>query len=405
MKKLWLVTIFLCFLFFVSACQLEPQDLLGKLQSYQQRLNKLIEKNQSTVSFEPFDNYTIPLSSSNPGMKSKNEYMTVYNRQRDNSTDVQLDSTLLIYRDLLDEVIEQLLEMEIEELEVTMTIEYQGYANLEANLKLSQSGGVVFKFLMEGMGQSFFIGLKMGYEQKNFYLMELSYYPIDHFTYYFEFVENNQMIHLRYSSLTYWYRYQNQKDQTFYEISDKREFGNSGSSLRWYNPKTGMRVQFHDYEGNKLDLIEYFNAKGRYFIYEENHTENRIRLTWQLLEATGWDYVFSEEDTSNTFKAIYYKGKRLFPEATLYVNLWDKFASVYATISVLKEDITDDMLNLSAYELTFVRQNLKLSDLEKAMADMRIESEQYKTYRGIDFTNSNLRMDLYEVIDQDIKPD
>ena len=392
-------------MFFVSACQLEPQDLLGKLQSYQQRLNQLIEKNQSSVSFEPLDDFNILLSSSNPGMKSKNEYMTVYNRQRDNSTDVQLDGTLLVYKDLLDEVIEQILEMEIEELDVTITIEYKGYQNLEANLKLSQSQGVVFKFYMEGMGQSFYIGLKMGYNQRNFYLKELSYYPEDHYTHYFEFLENKQMIHLRYSTQSYWYRYQNQSDRTFYEISNNQEFGNTGSTLRWYHPKTSMRIQFHDYEGEKLDIIEFFNAKGIYFMYEEDHIRHQVRLTWQLLETTGWDYVFSEEDTSNTFKAIYYKGKRLFPEATLYVNLGDKFASVYATISVSKEEITDEMLNLSNYELLFIKQNLKLADLEKTMADMRVESEQYKTYQGIDFTNSNLRENLYEVIDQDIKPD
>jgi hypothetical protein len=250
---------------------------------------------------------------------------------------------------------------------------------------------------------SYYAGIKFGYEADDFYLRELTRFDMYDYYEYFEFYENHYMINLRYSPESYWYRYQNQHDRTFYEISETSYYGDKNRCLTWFNPETNIRTIIVDGE-DQLYQIEFFNEKGIYFSFTESMITNSILLSWQLLEATGWDYVYHQENTLNPYNGIYADGEKIFSDARTNIDLTFMFANVRIAYEVKFEDITNDMINLSMYGLTFNYQDLDIDEILYVRDHALLESAYLSVYHGIDFLNDDLSQVLYDVIDDDIKP-
>jgi len=78
---------------------------------------------------------------------------------------------------------------------------------------------------------------------------------------------------------------------------------------------------------------------------------------------------------------------------------------VWAKYQIPKDEITNDILNLSAYGLEFHYSNLiNIEYLEDTLEGVLDSIELLSVYRGIDFINDRLDEVLYQAIDPDIKP-
>jgi hypothetical protein len=406
MKKVQIVFLLFIALTFLNACKKEDSlSLIEKLNEYQEKIAEIIENDKS-------ENELISLGVTNlessiyddPFMLPKEDYLEVYNKQRDNQTDVQLDPILMQYKLLLDEVILKLNENDIEMVIAEIELDVRGFFNLDAYVELLSSGEILIRLSVEVAEYSYYSGLKIGYEEDDFYLIELTKASDTNSFEYIEFLENNHVINIRYNQNAYWYRYQNQNDNTLYEIAEATEFESTSFILRWFNPETNVRTLISIGGEGNFHNFELFNEKGIYFSYFEDFDTELISVAWQLLEADGWDYIYHENNKNNPLNGIYSNGEKLFSDAKVNLDLGQRFANVRLEYKMTKEELTNSHLDLSYYGLSFNYPDLDLETLENIKSNALDESAYLSIYKGIDFLNDDLSNELYDAIDDDVKP-
>ncbi len=377
---------------------------MTKLLEYQEKLSLIIEVDQLK---DELANETFKLLSNtydnDPYMRSKETFLNVYNQQTNRLNDVRLDPILEIYKSLLDDIIEILNESEIDGITADILIDFQNFYSLDAHIELLKEGSVLVKLSITIEDMTYYSGLKMGYDKDDFYLRSLEMYNGANSFEYFEFYENHQMVNIRYSSEASWYRYQNQVDNTFYEISQNYSEESPFFDIRWFNPETKIRTSIMQSE-EITNSLEFFNDKGIYFSYVEHVEIQKIELTWELLETSGWDACYIN-GINNPLNGIYLNNEKIVMDAKVYALLYDTHSLVWAKYQIPKDEITNDILNLSAYGLDFNYSNLiNIEYLEDTMEGVLDSIELLSVYRGIDFINDRLDEVLYQAIDPDIKP-
>ncbi len=109
-------------------------------------------------------------------------------------------------------------------------------------------------------------------------------------------------------------------------------------------------------DGTFKDL-ELRNMHGRYFSYIEN--QDSVEIEWQLLESTGWDYVHYEGifSSSTIGNGVFVGETNIYNFETdqLYnvIRTSDGFATLFLSKTMPIDDVTDSIINLSEYGLTF----------------------------------------------------
>lgn len=335
----------------------------------------------------------------NEGMRTREEFLAVYQNQRSNTNDVRVDDSLIQYKDLLDQVVAILEQEEIIKAVAYVNIDFGNQTQIEAKVSMSPDKGILLKMTVSIEEEVIYYGIKMGYEKENFFVRELLENIGNNSYDYFEFLENNHLVNARYNSVDYWYQYKNQNDNTFYSISNSSE----GKTLSWFNPETMVRTMLDEVEGH-VNYYELFNEKGIIFSYIENLDTNQISVAWQLLEATGWDKAYAT-DFSSQNRAIYRDDTLLFEGAKKNVSLNINFANIRVELEMTKADFTDSILNLSAYGLDFHHPELSVELINSKIANAMEESSELSVYNGVDFLSDDLDTELYQVIDDHIKPD
>ena len=366
----------------LSADQHEPVSLLNEDGEARAR------KNTSEPAYDP------------DAMKTREEFLLIYDQQHDNANEVYLDEYLMQYKDLLDQTVLQLQAGEIDAVEADLTVDFRDNLGMDALVTMSVDGGIVVKITLEMDGMSFYYGVKLGYESDCFYIRELSQVDPSDFFEYFEFWDQHSMINVRYGERDFWYQYVNQTDNTLFSISDSPD----QFILRWFNPETGVRTTLVR-GAEEMDYFELFNERGVVFSYQNNISEGTVYVAWQMLEATGWDAAYVT-DSDSPYAGIYRDGAKVFDEVWQYnVSLDEIFANVRVDISMTPEEFTDDVLNLSRFGLDFQHPGLTVQSISDLMDNAIEDSAELSVYRGIDFSEEDLRGGLYSVIDPEVAPE
>lgn len=410
MKKIFIVII--CgFILILNGCVfISGSDLYQTVLGYQAKLNEIIEDSLSEdLSFNHQRGYKSNLSAGDydPNkMVPREDFLAVYNNQKDNTFDVKLDEFLRLYKALLDEIIIKLDELGISG--GSASIEYNYNDEITATMYVSVTSD---KSLLIKMAGTFYsvdmhMNLKLGYESDDFYIRELGISNHPNFYEYFEFLENHQIINIRYyNNNNFWYRNTNQNDKTFYEISEQKDsFENHSTSIRWFNPETNIRTTISTGGIDSGKYFELFNDKTVIFDYSERLNSSEILLSWQLLEATGWDHAYLNDGFHTPYNGVYRDGELVFENALQYNTDLYYFANLRVMLAFDKEEITNEVLNLSLFGLDFNHPELTLDYIENVMEHALEESKHLGVYRGIDFSDPNLRDALYDEIDDDVKP-
>jgi hypothetical protein len=413
MKHFYMLFVFLIVLI-LSACNNSdpglsddtiPSDrLINLVQSYQEKLTSIIENDEKSNELLSFKQMNLAFDEEDPYYMTRESFLDVYNAQRSNAQDVQLSPHLMIYKDLLDNVYEEIKARNISSIEAQIDVAFRDYLDIEAYVSIISDQYILVKLTMSVHGNEQYYGIKFGYEEEDFFLRELSMNTeLGGFSY-FEFLENHQMIDITYVNGSYWYRYQNQNDNTYYEISKDVSQFNNDYVLSWFNPETNIRTRIIRTGEGHMNLIEWFNYRGIYFSFVEYIESEQIDVAWQLLEATGWDGAYLEPNKSNPLNGIYKDGEKIFSDARVNIGLDINFANVRMEYSYVKSELTNDILNLSAYGLDFNYDDVNLEFINDTISNVFEESSHLSVYRGIDFVNDDLSQSLYAVIDEDIKP-
>jgi hypothetical protein len=173
--------------------------------------------------------------------------------------------------------------------------------------------------------------------------------------------------------------------------------------LRWFNPETQIRTIYADGEEG-IKHVGYFNDKGNFFDYSD-YLDGTISVRFQLLEATGWDQAYLDSNAHRD-QGVYKDGVMLFEEdeyKQFNVDLNDRFANVGVTIDFQEGELTNDILNLNAYHMEFNHPEITVASIAQTLDNVYEESKHLAVYRGIDFYSGNVKEDLYNTIDDDLK--
>ncbi len=418
MKKISLVLIMLLLIVLVSCTPKEdvvietklPKTLKEAVNLYQDKLTSIIDQDENSDQnlLTRFYNDT-PYDPND--MIHRDVYLSIYNEQIDNANHVQLTPYLSSYKDLLIEINEILVEYEIDELNVDIQIDFNNEVSLDANVFLSLDKGVVIKFT----GKSVYLerpvlySIKMGYENEVFFVKELKQYSDekdqDKF-FYFEFLEDTSLIEIDYrDDNNYRYQYKNQVNNELFDIYFMaNDYGLDDYVLMWFNPETNIRTIYSDgYE--PIRHFEVFNEKTNIFSYTD-YLDGMINIRFQLLEATGWDYAYLDSNAHRN-QGVYKNNVMLFEEDeyrqfNVDLNEAYGFANVGVMIDLSKDDLNDEILNLSAYDMDFNHPEITMAYISQTIDNSYEESKHLAVYRGIDFYGEHVREDLYQQLDSDL---
>lgn len=410
LRKMFILLMMLC----LASCNpsetkltddtIDQVKLIDLVTSYQEKLTSIIENDdvENQPLLAKYSN--LSFSENDPNYTSREAFLETYVTQRDNSQDVKLSPHLMIYKDLLDDVLEEIETLSIEEIEAQINVSFRNLIDLDAYVSITSDQGILIKLNLSIDNETYYYGIKMGYDNEDFYLRELSQHNEMSSFSYFEFLENHQMVDVRYTSESFWYRYQDQNDNTYYEISKEDSLFYNDFVLSWFNPETNVRTRIVRSGEGHMNLFEFFNEKGIFFEFLEYIDSDIVDVSWQLLEANGWDGVYTDENEPNSLHYIYKDGQRILTDASRGSYLTPMYANIRIKYSFVRSELTDDILNLSAYGLDFNHPELNMMFIEDTISNALDEYTHLSVYRGIDFLNDDLSQSLYHVIDDDIKP-
>lgn len=414
MKKVYVMTLTICIMI-LSSCSTtgdnyevdRPQTLKEAVSTYKEKLEYILEDDATTLASRN-NKYYNDTPYDPDDMLEKQVYMDVYNEQVDRSFEVHLTDYLSIYKTMLADIDQVLNDYEIEEIEVEMEIKYDMNEGLTAQVSFSKDFGVVIKFQMPSIfGNGIYeYAIKTGYEGDVFFVKELkSRQDSNHFDY-FEFRENHSLIDISYTDeKSYHYSYVNQVDETTFDLYiSENSYGPDAYRLLWYNPETRIMTIY----GNGYEPIKYFalyNDKGMVFNYTD-YLDETISLWFQLLEATGWDHAYLDSNAHRQ-QGVYKDGQMLFEEEEyrqFNVDLYPAYniANVSVTIDLAKSDLTNEILNLNAYDMTFNYSEITIDYINQTVDRSYDESKELAIYRGIDFYGANIYDQFIDVIDSDL---
>ncbi|HKL61094.1 MAG TPA: hypothetical protein VJY66_01795 [Acholeplasma sp.] len=409
MKKYLMVLLMM--LVFVSGCEPAVSENSKSLKEvvtlYQAKLNTLLddEANKRSVKGRYYND--TPYDETD--MVERDVYLALYNKQLDNSNQVLLTPHLKAYKDLLDKLNDELDSFEVDVVEANIELTNQYGVSMTFNVYVSKDSGVVIRYQLTSniTEEIMAYGVKLGYEADVFYVKQLIHYEARDTYEYFEFLEGTSLIEFDYrDEENFKYKYTNQTtNESFDWYISNDTFGYASSRLMWFNPKTNIRTIYADgYEPIKHFSV--INEKGIVFSYTDS-LDGMLTLWFQLLEASGWDYAYLDSNAHRN-EGVYKDDEMLFKNhgyRQFNVDLSETydFANVSVMLDLESSELTNDILSLKTYNMKFNHDELTKDFITSTIENSFEESKHLAVYRGVDFNGGNIKKQLINQIDKDLK--
>ena len=186
------------------------------------------------------------------------------------------------------------------------------------------------------------------------------------------------------------------------EEAERTEF------VRWHDADTDRRtsILFADDEV-ATEFYEFFNVQGIWFGYEAPLLGNPdlVGVRWNLLEATGWDYVYDDpsNDSYTMYVDLYKDDVMMFADGSAKVRGYLTFFALL-TLEVEAEPgyFTQDVLDLTAFGMQFDHPELTPEMLDAVIAHDRAAAAEKAIYMEIDLLGDVTRDDLASLIPTDL---
>jgi hypothetical protein len=192
-------------------------------------------------------------------------------------------------------------------------------------------------------------------------------------------------------------RYYFSKDhENFYDgVSDQTVYSVHYTS---FNDNNNYSISFTD-ETILSEQYTVYNEYGTVFTYKDRDTTDSIlNLQYNLMEATGWDYA-SFHPTDSEQAGIYQNDIKLFPDQTVTLNKAYKNVQIGLLLEVLQDEITNEILDLSEYGLTFYDgvidldylANMRITDINSVTNNFAIDGLDFATLQDKEGLYNSLR--------------
>ncbi|ERJ12855.1 hypothetical protein [Haloplasma contractile] len=428
-----LIIIVTIFVFTLSGCKnqvtnKEYERYLSTLETYIDKLDHLINERSSnetddSTSYDQeqkaypkfLSNNTNTLLDSNKYYKE--DFLDVYNQQGGYQVHIERTEFLRLYRDLLDEVVKELQEEGVIQLDTFIEISFDEYGDVKIYCGFSNDDEIMVKLDYTFEGNTFFTAFKSGYIEEHFYVKEMNYNQVEdniNFSY-SEFYENDYFKSLSYNN-------PNKFNFSYHSVTSGEEFTFSkgpgiiegeeepyaGYYLKWYDKTLNRRlsVGFNNQSEILSEYYEIFNDKGIIFTYIDYDTINpNIRVSWNMLEASGWDFAYIEDiELSNKQEhdGIYKDGINLFEGDQFNSGLNSHHANLRIEKEFIKNDLTTEELNLTAYGLTFSISELSLEYIDSLRTNAMDAAMHFEHYQGINLFSNNIVDEFLAIIDEEL---
>lgn len=351
----------------------------------------VIEMTQITTVLDPNDDIYI-----------YDDFKPVYENQTGLEVDINRTEVLIVYKLLLDEIIEAIDSNEITDLNAFVSVNLNYFGNLDVSCSFSENT-LIIKTDYSQDGYEVFSALKLGYDDGNLFIKNMDYYKsgTDEYYYYEEFVENVSYMHLRFGgSTTFSYQNINAIELSSVQIVSA-EGAAEGTGLQpaynvsWTEADNDIRYNYSLSNDMSIlsEYIDFYNQYGIVLSYIDYDTFNdELRVMWNLLEATGWDYAIIEDIDYEYDAKIYKNDVSLIEGETIraYINPHHVLFSLDSNISY--QGLSDELLRLTEYGLDFARGLYSVAFLNNAKTEGRDKAINFKMFDisvfDADFTDS-----------------
>jgi hypothetical protein len=382
-------------------------DLLNVAVEYQAKIEALLETDEprestatSRVNPRAIRSLGVVLPFDPERLIPRSAFEEVYAVQIDNANHVYLEDHLLFYKEALDFIVEALANAETNEAVVIVMVEWQPSMIVPATVSLTADQSVLIRIEATEVDFTISTAVKFGYDGDDFYIRKFAQYDSSDNYDYFEFLEHHSIVSILYTEEEYYYQYVNQDDDTLFLYHRQGD----GYLLRWYNPTTMLRTTLTRGIEGEMDYIELFCQKGIVFEFRNDLASSDAYVAWQLLEADGWDAAYMI-DSGGPYHGVYLDGTKLPIEARQYnINMNPSSANVRMDMYLPKESLTDEILSLEPFGLSFRHPEITLEWMQATLDGVWAESALYQTYRGVDFTSDDIAAKFLPVIDADLLP-
>ncbi|MFA5006531.1 MAG: hypothetical protein WC509_03575 [Candidatus Izemoplasmatales bacterium] len=328
------------------------------------------------------------LVADDPGILTPEEYHEVYDTQRDNSTDVALCEEYVIYAELTRSI-----EAELEAnpllgigVEFTLDIESIGIRTITLS---AVDGYVLVKMteIIEIEDEADVVittVMRMGFDEADRFVFDnfitSTETGIGEYNY-SGFVENERFLLINHF-IDGGYDFLVVSDVDDEELAiTVNDGGGEGAETAeryefvcWRDSETDRRTSITFADGVAVsEYYEFFNAHGIWLMYRVPALDDpdEVSVWWSLLDADGWDYVYDEpsNDSYSMEVELYKDDARMFADGSAIVRGYlSVFTCLYLVIEAEPAYFTEEVLNLSAFGLTFNHPEITPEALEAVRA-------------------------------------
>jgi hypothetical protein len=418
LKKIALLSVFSFFMIVMASCEsvYSMEKFIQVAESYAAKLDELSttpENEENTAGYQSArSSYLLSIDPEDPHMHPKEDFLDVYYQQPGMQFDINRSSFLMIYKNLLDEVVKELKDQDIIKLDVFIEIEFESYGDMKLYCGFSDEDEIVVKMDYQLDNMRMFSAFKTGYEGDQFYVKEMNYYGVgEDISYgYTEYQEENYYFQLSfYNASEYIYHYISEVDHQDVLVNrlsaTEAEVSMSGYQISWkdYLNQNEFNYTINDEMEVIAETIVFFNDYATVFHYEDWSTlDSDIILRWNLIEASGWDYAYVPDEYSSPDRALYKDGVDLFPNDSIGAYITPNFVSLQLIKRMTNEEINDNLLDLSQYGLTFSMQELSMEYLNSVRAEAIETVLEFDLYSNLNIFDEDFTDSFIDLIDSDL---
>ena len=415
MKKLFIFTTLLLGLFLVSCTNdstiqgnNDVDSFLGYAQDFSDKIDELM---LATDSFNQlaFNDTVLDTSDNQYDM---DDFRYVYENQPGMEVDINRVDFLNDYKEMLDDIIEALEAEEIADLDAYINIDLGLFGVMDISCGI-RDDGILVRMDYTYEEQRVFSSIKLGYEGANFFIKNMEYYQVqDGYSYHYEeFTENESYFQLTFGNMyDFTFHYVNEVDLYALLIVKgegviEAEVPQSGYNIFWTDVDNDLRYNYSINQDMEVisENIDFYNQYGIVLSYMDYDTSNdELRLMWNLLEATGWDYVIINNIEYEFSADLMKNDVNLIPGETIraYINSHHCLLSLDKNVSI--NDLSDEMLLLNEYGLNFSEGRYTVEFINDVRLVATNTAINFEIADGLSIYDENFTDSFLDMIDADL---
>jgi len=392
------------------------ENFIRVAENYVEKLDELstVEVVEDIEYQEKFkhNTYMLTVDSEDPNMHPKEDFLEVYHQQQGMEFDTDRTSFILVYKELLDEVVKELKASDVVKLDVFIEIEFESYGDMKLYCGFSDEDEIIVKMDYRLEDMRIFTAFKTGYDGDQFYVKEMNYYEMgtDINYGYSEYQEENYYFQLNFDHAEeYIYHYISEVDHEEILVmrtqSTEAEVSMAGYQMSWKDYLNQREFSFTINNEKEVigEHIVFYNEYAPVFYYEDwSRLNDDIILRWNLIEADGWDFAYVSDEYPSANNALYKDGISLFPNDAVggYIN--PHHVNLLLTKHMTIDQLNNEVLNLSSFGLTFLMTELSIEYLNTVREDAIETLLSFDKFSNLNVFNQNFTDSFIELMDKDL---